>query len=80
MGKKCGFDIEFSASKFECGGLITDESGERYFQTNSENRIVPGLTCKFDFRAGITFRYKIDFFFLSNHVGFFELNKIDVFN
>lgn len=50
VDKKCGFEIEFASSKFECGGLITDDSGERYLQTNSQNRIVPGLKCEFDFR------------------------------
>lgn len=64
--------MEFAVSKFECGGLITDEEGERYLQTNSQNQIIPGLSCKFEFKAGIGYRYKIDFFWLSedenNHV------------
>jgi hypothetical protein len=81
LNKKCGFDMEFSVSKFECGGLITDDEGEHYLQTNSNNRIVPGLKCVYDFRAGIGYRYKIDFFFVDdtpeNHVsgsGFFAFS------
>lgn len=70
--------MEFGVSEFECGGLITDEEGEHYLQTNRANKIVPGLRCKYDFRAGIGFRYKIEFFFLEQdqdtHVSFFEIN------
>lgn len=75
--------MEFSTSKFECGGLITDEDGVQYLQTDNFNKIIPGLKCKFDFRAGIGFRYRIEFFFLNedpdNHVSLLTLvNRVEL--
>lgn len=72
LSGKCGFDLDFSASRFECGGVITDEEGEVYLQTTSENKIIKGLRCQYDMRAGIGYRYRIEFFFVEenpdNHV------------
>lgn len=74
LNRKCGFEMEFSVSKFECGGLITDDEGEQFLQTDNRNKIIPGLKCKWDFRAGIGYRYRIEFFFLGenpdDHVSF----------
>ncbi|KAI6211378.1 putative cubilin [Aphelenchoides besseyi] len=62
--KKCGFELEFSLEKQECGGLITDDEGVRYMHTKND-KVIPGLSCRFDFRAGIGNRYRIEFFFVN---------------
>ncbi|KAI6170817.1 putative cubilin [Aphelenchoides bicaudatus] len=78
LSGKCGFDLDFSASRFECGGVITDEEGEVYLQTTSENKIIKGLRCQYDMRAGIGYRYRIEFFFVEenpdNHGYYYKTN------
>ncbi|KAI6227549.1 putative cubilin [Aphelenchoides fujianensis] len=62
--RKCGFELEFSVERQECGGEITDDEGVRFVHTRDQ-RVVPGLRCEFDFRAGIGHRWRVEFFFVT---------------
>uniref|UniRef100_A0A1I7RXF4 Cubilin n=1 Tax=Bursaphelenchus xylophilus TaxID=6326 RepID=A0A1I7RXF4_BURXY len=70
LNRKCGFEIELSASKYECGGDVEDDEGQLVVPGYPDH-VLPGVECVWNFKAGIGYRYKLDLEFV-NEDGFYE--------
>uniref|UniRef100_A0A914BUV6 Cubilin n=1 Tax=Acrobeloides nanus TaxID=290746 RepID=A0A914BUV6_9BILA len=69
--RKCGFEMQFSSSKFECGGVINDEEGTLHVPGYPDT-VIPHLSCEWHFRAGIGSRYMIELEFVGDDHGFYD--------
>ncbi|KAL3108031.1 hypothetical protein niasHT_018193 [Heterodera trifolii] len=59
LNRKCGFRIRLWSSKFACGGVVDDDSGQLSLP-GFPDKLVPNLFCRWDFRAGIGSRYLLE--------------------
>ncbi|CAD5223335.1 unnamed protein product [Bursaphelenchus okinawaensis] len=70
LNRKCGFEIELRASKYECGGDIEDDEGQ-VVVPGYPDHVLPGIECVWNFKAGIGYRYKVELKFLQED-GFYD--------
>ncbi|CAG9535646.1 unnamed protein product [Cercopithifilaria johnstoni] len=72
LEKKCGFHLSLVLSKIECGGDISDNSG--YITTPGyPDQLQEHIICDWVFRAGIGFRYVLDFSFVKHETTYNEV-------
>uniref|UniRef100_A0A914H2F9 Cubilin n=1 Tax=Globodera rostochiensis TaxID=31243 RepID=A0A914H2F9_GLORO len=59
LSRKCGFRIRLWSSKFACGGVVKDDSGQ-LTPPGYPDQLIPDVFCRWDFRAGMDSRYLLE--------------------